>query len=168
MGLAQYNNEGEVHQGGLLISILLRYSELGTVRYFQERHAMQFTFLTTKPYDGKQLENSLIEALEVFHSLEKQKMLLCQINCEWADPVGEITVLRDMKTISQSEIGLIVELVRRSCGEGLYYEDLPLGEDEMIFQEEIISHMLANMPSNAIDNNVMAVREEGRVMLFNR
>lgn len=166
------NRESREGQGGagLLISILLRYPEVGSIRLCQESHALQFTFLAGKvaEEDTSNLETSIPEALELYHRLEREKMLICSVHSEWTERVGTITVLRDVETMSQNEIGLIVELVRRECAGNLFCESAVLEEDEMLYQEELISHMLADLPVGNLDANVMAVREEGKVMIFNR
>ena len=168
MIMMRYKDGGEVQQGvGLLISILLRYPEVGTVRYYQDQHALQFTFLTSLPCGEVKLDKTLPEALEVFHLLEEEAMTTCSVKMRWEEGIGTITVIRDVETMTLNEVGLIVEMVKRACGEHLFSEPVSLGEEEMQFQEEIISHMLDNLSGSDLTKNVTAVREEGRVLVFN-
>lgn len=162
----QYKDGGYVPEGaGLLISILLRYPEVGSIYYWQERHALQFTFLIKDTADDS-FELSLRPALEVFHDLEGSAMEVCAIEIRQEEQVAILTITRDVNSMIRSEVGLIVEMVKRKFTNRLVYEESNLPEDELMFQEELIGHMLATITTDAIDKNVVAVREEGRVMVF--
>lgn len=41
-----------------------------------------------------------------------------------------------------------------------------LPEDEQIYQEEMITQMLSSIQSKDINKNVVALREEGKVLVF--
>ena len=162
----QYKDGGYVPEGaGLLISILLRYPEVGSIYYWQEKHALQFTFLIKDEADNS-MEQSLRPALEVFHDLEGMEMEVCAIEMRQEEQVAILTITRDVNSMTRSEVGLIVELVKRKFSNHLVYDESNLPEDELMFQEELIGHMLATISTDAIDKNVVAVREEGRVIVF--
>lgn len=163
----QYKDGGHVPEGvGLLISILLRYAEVGSIYYWQEKHSLKFTFMILGDADISLIKKRLPAALEVFHSLEGKKMNCCEIECRSDDRIHALTIIRDVESMTQSEVGLIVELIKREFNEQLVCDDMNLPEDELQFQEELIGHMLANMGNYDIDKNVIAVREEGRVLVF--
>lgn len=163
----QYNDGGYVPEGaGLLISILLRYPEVGTIYYWQEKHALQFAFLIKDQVDN-QFAFNLEPALEVFHDLEGTEMEVCAIETRQEEQVAILTITRDVNTMTRSEVGLIVEMVKSKFANRLVYDETYLPEDELMFQEELIGHMLATVSTDGIDKNVVAVREEGRVIVFN-
>ncbi len=162
----KYKDGGSVPEGvGLLISILLRYPEVCSVHYLQELHALKFTFMVL---DSKvmSLEAKLSEALEVFHLFDGQEMRCCDVKYQTDERVTTLMITRDVESMTQKEVGLIVELVKREHGTDLVQDEPELGEDELIFQEEIISHMLATIRTSDMDKNVIAMREEGRVLVF--
>ncbi|MHB1652744.1 MAG: hypothetical protein ACYCVD_09750 [Desulfitobacteriaceae bacterium] len=162
-----YKDGGYVPEGvGLLISILLRYAEVGSIYYWQERHALKFTFILMGKVDASVLMEKLPTALEVFHDLEGRAMGCCEVECRSEEEIHSLIIIRDVDSMTQSEVGLIVELVKREFSEYLIYDDTTLPDDELQFQEELIGHMLANMQNYDIDKNVVAVREEGRVLVF--
>jgi len=104
--------------------------------------------------------------LELFHQLEGQSMRIFDIACRSEENVCVITVTRDVDSMTQREVGLIVELLKRKYKKKLVYDEIYLPEEEQIFQEEMISHMLSSIQTREIDKNVVALREEGRVLVF--
>lgn len=163
----QYKDGGNVPEGvGLLISILLRYAEVGSVYYWLERQALKFTFTLMGAVEIDSLQTNLPLALEVYHQLEGDIMHHCEIGGRSEDNIHILTVVRDVASMTQGEVGLIVELVKRECGEFLICDEVNLPEDELQFQEELIGHMLANIRNSQLDKSVVAVREEGRVLVF--
>ena len=162
-----YKDGGRGQDGvGLLTSILLRYSEVGSVHYWREQHALKFTFMITKHQEISPLEETLKPALELFHQLEGQSMRVLDIACRNEENVCVITITRDVDTMTQREVGLIVELLKREFKQKLVYDEMYLPEDEQVFQEEMINHMLSSIQTYDIDKNVVALREEGRVLVF--
>ncbi len=77
-----------------------------------------------------------------------------------------ITITRDVDSMTQREVGLIVELIKGKYKKQLLYDELYLPEDEQLFQEEMITHMLYSIHSDNMDKNVVALRDEGRVLVF--
>ena len=93
-------------------------------------------------------------------------MRLFDLDFRSEENVSVITVTRDVDSMTQREVGLIVELIKGKYKNQLLYDELYLPEDEQIFQEEMITHMLHSIHSEDIDKNVVVLREEGRVLVF--
>lgn len=151
----------------LLSSILFRYAEVGSVHYWSEQHALKFTFTVRQNQEIFALQDILKPALETYHFLEGHSMRLFDLTCRNEEDVWAITVTRDVESMTQREVGLIVDLIKEKCKQHLLYDELSLPEDEQIIQEEMISHMLCSIHSDGLDKNVVALREEGRVLVFN-
>lgn len=163
----QYKDGGHVPDGvGLLISILVRYPEVCSVRYLREQHALKFQFLLFASDKPTVLPQNLIEALEVFHHLEERPMIICKAEGKQEEDFYRLTLTRDVESINQAELGLIVNLVKDSSNQKLLYEEMELQEDDLLFQEEIIDEILEHLQSNELDKNFIAVREEGRVLVY--
>jgi len=163
----QYKDGGRVQDGiGLLTSILMRYTEVGSVHYWREQHALKFTFMVTQPKDVTSLQELLKPALEFFHQLEGRKMRVFDISCRSEENVCVITITRDVDSMTQREVGLIVELLKRKYKQQLIYDEMYLPEDEQIYQEEMITQMLSSIQNIDMNKNVVALREEGRVLVF--
>lgn len=162
-----YTDRGRVQDGvGLLTSILLRYSEVGSVHYWREQHALKFTFMITRHAELSSIQEVLKPALGFFHQLEGQKIRVFDIACRSEENVCVITVTRDVDTMTQREVGLLVELLKREYKQDLVYDEIYLPEDEQVLQEEMINHLLSSFQTYDIDKNVVALREEGRVLVF--
>ena len=165
--LLQFKDGGYVPDGvGLLISILWRYPEVSTIHYWQEQHALKFTFMLIDIEDVSELQVKLPEALTVFHKLENREMLRCNVESRQEERICVLTITRDVYSMTQSEVGLIVDLVNEEYANYLIMDQSDLPEDEIILQEELIGQMLATILSSDIDKNVVAVREEGKVLVF--
>ena len=116
--------------------------------------------------DVSSLQEILKPALEFFHQLEGQSMRIFDIACRNEENICVITVTRMLIVLTQCEVGLIVELIKRKYKKQLVYDEMNLPEDELIFQEQMISRMLSSIQTHDIDENVVALREEGRVLVF--
>lgn len=163
----KYKDGGRAQDGvGLLTSILLRYSEVESVHYWREQHALKFTFIISQQQDAASLQDVLIPALEFFHQLEGQSMRVFDIAFQSEESVCLITVTRDVDSMSQREVGLIVELLKRNYKKQLVYDEIYLPAEEQLYQEEMISQMLSSIQSRDIEKNVVALREAGRVLVF--
>lgn len=163
----QYKDGGNVPEGvGLLISILVRYPEVCSVRYLQQEHALRFRFMLHVPENGEKLTQKLCEALDVFHRFEENTMQLCEVEQKREDQLSLLTITRDVESMSQMEVGLIVDLVKAEWSKQLIFEEVELSEDESIFQEEVIGQILQSFRESSLDKGFIAVREEGRVLVY--
>ena len=151
---------------GLLVSILLRYPEVGTISCIQEQEALVLRFLVSNGYDFDLVENKLIQALELFHKIEGRKMSLCEIEKNEQE-VGLLIIKRDFASMTQNEMNLIVGIIKSELGKQLIRDDAELSEDEAVFEEDAINHLLAALRSNGTEKSMTAVREDGRVLIFN-
>lgn len=163
----QYKDGGNVPEGvGLLISILVRYPEVCSVRYQQQDHTLKFRFMLSIPENGEKLTKKLREALEVFHRFEGNTMQLCEVEQKLEERLSLLTITRDVGSMSQMEVGLIVDLVKAEWSKQLIFEEAELSEDELIFQEEVIGQILQSFRESSLDKGFIAVREEGRVLVY--
>jgi len=76
---------------------------------------------------------------------------------------------RDLDTLAQEEINLIVELFRQYFNKNLVTEDHEhLIEEDLLAQEEMIDNMLESIKDSTEDKYLFAFREEGKVLVFNK
>jgi hypothetical protein len=165
--LLQFKDGVYVPDGvGLLISILWRYPEVSSIHYWQEQHALKFTFMLMDIDDISGLLLKLPEALSIFHNFENRKMLRCNVEFRQEERVCILTITRDVDSMTRSEVGLIVDLVKLEFNDSLIIDQVYLPEDEILYQEELIGQLLATILSGDIDKNVVAVRAEGKVLVY--
>ncbi|WP_242966714.1 hypothetical protein [Desulfosporosinus sp. FKA] len=151
----------------LLTSILTRYPELGAVHYWCEEHALKFTFMLRQSLELETVQNVLRPALELYHHLERQSIRVFQISCHSEEDVSVLKVVRDLESISQEEVGLLVELLKGAFAKQLVYDETSLPEEELEIHEEVINQILSSIKHMDISKNVIALRDEGRVLVFN-
>lgn len=151
---------------GLLVSILLRYPEIVTIACTFEQQTMVLKFLASKGFDFSTIKIKLFQALEMFHKIEGRQMKRCDIEI-YESEMDMIMISRDLSSITHSEISLIVEMMKDELANKLIADDSSLPEEEIILQDEVISHMIAAIRTNGTEKSLTALRDEGRVLVFN-
>ncbi|NPV72094.1 MAG: hypothetical protein HPY55_15925 [Firmicutes bacterium] len=157
---------------GLLISVLVRYPELSSVNFDPHDKAIKFSFILTKPLDDEgfgRLKARVRMSVEAYGEFKGRNPAAVDVS---RTDFGDITVLevcRDVDTLTQEEISLVIEIVREMFG-GLLAADRNdnIMEEDLLVQEEIIDEMLQDVKDCRQDRNIIAFREEGRVVVFNK
>lgn len=157
---------------GLLISILVRYPEVATINFDPENQLLKFTFIYSQVLGEAELDilkNKLLGSIEVYNLLEGKETRLVSLAHQVCDNLTMIEVQRDVDSLAQEEITLIVELFHQYLHKNLITEENEqLIEEDLIAQEEIIEHMLESIKGSNEDKRLFAFREEGRVLVFNK
>jgi len=155
---------------GLLVSILVRYPEVGTINVDQDEQLLKFTFFLSKNISNPDSYfESLFDSLQLFNELEGRTSRVCSLGFHAEEGVFALEVRRDIETVTQNELNLLIELLRQFFQDSLITDQADeIPEEELLMQEEIIKHMLDNLKDRRLDKSVVALREEGRVLVFNR
>jgi hypothetical protein len=166
-------NRGNVTDSvGLLISILVRYPEVATVNFDPENHLLKFTFIYSQVLGKNELDNlrnKLLDSVDVYNILEGKEPKFISLNHQIYDNLTMIEIQRDVDTLAQEEITLIVNLFHQYLHTNLVTEESEqFIEEELIAQEELIEHMLESIKCSKQEKSLFAFREEGRVLVFNK
>jgi len=167
----KYKHGGQVSDSvGLLVSILIRYPEVGTINVDQAEQLLKFTFFLSNDLpDLGEYPLCLADSLRLFNQLEGRECRVCSLDFQCEEGVVILEVKRDIETVTQNELNLLVDLLRQYFVDSLVSDQIDeVPEEEQLMQEEIIKHMLDNVRSNRLDKSVLALREEGRVLVFNK
>jgi hypothetical protein len=169
----QYKNGENVSDSvELLISMLVRYPEIGTINYDPETNNIKVTFMMLKLFEEQALEafrQTLLSCLETLHFLEGEKPELLEVNYSFCEDVTLVDVKRDVRTLSGEEISLTIMIVRECFADFLMSDsEDEAGGDELLQDEELIGKLLENVRYTVADKKLLAFREEGRVMVFNK
>ncbi|NLW07263.1 MAG: hypothetical protein GX039_04695 [Clostridia bacterium] len=172
MGL-KYKNGGEVADSiGLLISILVRFPEVGTINYEPRDQVLRFTFMLNQPLKEDELEqfnSKFRKSLEIYNFLEGRQPRVINLKYTPYDQLMSLEIQRDVNSLSRDEIGLIIALVRETFETRLVFENNDqIMEEELLIQEELIDRMLESVRGTVPQRQLIAFREEGRVMVFNK
>ncbi len=166
-------NDGRVSDGvHLLISLLVRYPEIGTISFEPDHHALKLTFMIQNKesvVNVKAVETLLNHSLAAYHSLEGLSDITVQVQFVSIPPLVIVHLVRDVYSLGKSEIELVIAILKDQVGENLIVEqNSSLVEEELLFQEELIDNMLENIKNEDSDRRLFGIREEGRVMVFNK
>ncbi|HAH96308.1 MAG TPA: hypothetical protein DF292_09950 [Firmicutes bacterium] len=156
----------------LIVSLLVRYSELASVTFDPECKELQLVFVLSEPleqetFDAFQRKTNL--SLEIYLELSGREQGKIDISYLNHENHAFIEIRRDVQTLSQGEIALLHDLVMTHFGARLISEQEDnLGEEELEVHEAIIENMLEDLKeSSRADKTLIGFREEGRVLVFN-
>jgi len=167
----RYRAEKASETTGLLISILVRYPEVASVNYDPERQLLKFTFLCSKLLESKEIEllkEMILDAVEVYNSLEGKEAGNISLEHYVCGETTVIELQRDVRTLIGEEITLIVGLFRQFLGRNLLVEESDLLGEDLVEQDEVINYVLENIRLSNHERQLVAFREEGRVLVFNK
>ncbi len=156
----------------LLVSVLLCYPEVGSVDFNPVDQTLKFTFLfqqTPSRECIRQVTALLRDSLQVMHQLENHSPRTIHVESVEDSQLTVLSVLRDVATLSQSELFLVVNILREHYREFLVSDQQEVMlEEDMMVQEEIIAEMLEDVRRSQQHHNLTAFREDGRVVVFNK
>lgn len=156
----------------LLISILVRYPEIGTVNYDAAKSSIKFTFMLSSILAEAQfslLKQTLLSSIDAYHTLESKKGAQSGIQLSACDNMAMLTIQRDVNTLTKGEIALIITLLREKIKDLLVVDDNDaMLEEDLLVQEEVIDSMLESVRTKHEGNGLIGIREDGRVLVFNK
>lgn len=156
----------------LLISILVRYPEVAAINFDPWKQILRFNFICKKVIGWKdfhRFKKYAIDSIMSFNYLERKEAKIIEINCQAYEDLTIIEVKRDVSTLVQDEIALIVQVIHQFW-EGCLISDLndTFIEEDLLVQEELIEYMLQSVKGSGEDKYLYAFREEGKVLVFNK
>jgi hypothetical protein len=164
-------DEREMVGVNLLVTLLLRYPAAATVGIIAEKEQLRLSFLVTDRDDQRSslLEQRLLDTLAAYFAIEDREPIVMEVRCERHEGLGVIEVLRDLETLEHGEISLIVELMTEVYGGDLICEpvEAPLELEDFDIQEEWIGLLLENLRRSEDQRSLLALREGGRVLVYN-
>jgi len=156
----------------LLVSILVCYPEIGTISIEPKDDSLKMTFVLGKVPETGEFEATkefILNSILTYHTLEGLGEAEIQISLNQQDSVAFINILRDMNTISKGEIALISTLMKEHFGTILVSDaNEEDAEEADMIQDEFIDHMIGSMKINHTSEKLVGIREDGRVMVFNK
>lgn len=161
------------HDGvNLLVSLLVRYPEIATLAYEPKQNLLTLKFMFKAIEDQDDVFGKielLKESLAAFYALMKLQPVTAKMNFDLDGNIAILRLERDVATVTKNEIVLVVSFLREQM-QGLLLADLPPEQsfEESGFQDELIENMLRSIESNYHGQGLLGIREEGRVLVFNK
>ncbi len=169
-----YQNDQQVSDGAnLIISMLVRYPEIGTINFNPEANSLKLTFMISGIPTVEEFESTkrlIINSIAAYHMLQGITDNNVDIELSSYEKVAMVTFIREVQTLSRGEINLVIKLLREHFSDRLVtdHNDAMLEED-LLFQEEVIEDMLENVRKQYNDHHsLIGIREDGRVFVFNK
>jgi len=157
---------------GLSVSILVRYPEVASVTYRRDSHSVKLAFLIRSALgDGDVAAfRSLVErSIRAYAALRKRRVHLFELEAKVCSGVSVFEMRRDINSLTQGELSMVLGLAAEFFGESLVVDRAPdVESDELAAQEELIEEMLDDLRDSPRESNLIAFREEGRVLIFNQ
>lgn len=164
-----YHGEGSPSHAGLFVSLLMRYPEISSVRYRPENACLVIGFTVRQDLtedDFAALKERLELSLEVFSDLSGKPIHVLELRHIHVAPFTVLEVVRDVQTLTQMELSVIVGTLADRFGESLVYEPIiPEETDEPFLQDDLIEHLLDDVRLVPPPRQVIGFREDGRVVV---
>lgn len=169
----KYKNGDDVSDSiGLLISILVRYPEVGSINFDPEAHELRLTFILAGAKENTKvtgIKEIIVDSVHIYHQLERIRPHVFGVECHNNDNYTIIDVYRDIDTLSRNEISFLMELFHIHFPNSLVAENNDeMWEEDLQIQEEMIGHMLEGIKNIKSDKKLIAYRDEGKVLVFNK
>lgn len=166
-------NDDRISDGvNLLISILVRYPEIGAINYDGESQTIKMTFMLSDIPDSGEfvcLQETLQASIAAYHTLEQIKGASTDISLSSCEQVAMLAIRRDVPTLTKGEMALVMSLLREKLQGRLVVDaNEAILEEDLLVQEEVIVSMLENMKKQQNSNGLIGIREDGRVLVFNK
>ncbi|MEG6615680.1 hypothetical protein V6C27_04460 [Peptococcaceae bacterium 1198_IL3148] len=154
----------------LITNILYRYQEVAMVNLKPLDKALQIGFwLSNKAgnLNVADIKQQLMENIEVFNLLDNRKPTIININHQFIDDYIMLEVERDLDTLVQREITLVVLSLQQLVKNNIIIENTYDDQVDEEMHEDIIDTMLFRVKNLKDNPPLLAFREEGRVLVYN-
>ena len=167
------SNNDQISNGvNLLISLLIRHPEIGTVSFTPHNNCLKLKFMLSaipSAIELATLKKLLIDSISAYTMLEGLPPEIYEFELYPYNEVAMLSVIRDFKTISKNEIALIIALLREHLEKTLIIDpNESLLEEDLLSQEEVIEDMLENIKTQHFLHPLIGIRESGRILIFNK
>lgn len=156
----------------LLMSYAIRYPEIATVRYDPGRRALRLSFLVKGPLTDEEFSAAagrIRETLEVYHMMNQRVAELIDVRQSAFGELNTVAVERDVLSLTPEELYTVVAVMRTLFQQRLLTEPMEFfGEEELMAQDELIEEVMASLSSQRRQPNLIAIRENGRLMIFHK
>jgi len=163
----------EISDGvNLLISILISYPEIGTVSFDPQYNQLKLKFMLSAIPSADEFSNIkhlLIDSIAAYNMLEGLPLQTAEIQLDTHDKVAMFSIIRDVQTLSKNEITMIITLLREKLQDYLILDfNVSLSAEDLLSQEEVIETMLENLKQQSLLHGLIGIRENSRVLVFNK
>jgi len=155
----------------IFVSASLKHPELNAVKYEADKELIMFEFALETNLEleaRKSFVENVENCLQLFVGLNGIKPTVLKINCLLHSGFTFLYVYRDIKSLSEEEITLLVDLVKREFNHLLIKDRSSIIAEEQ-YKRRIMKNLINKMNKGYNSStNFFAYREEGKVFVFNK
>ncbi len=162
----------------LLTSILVSYPEISVISFEPNNEEIHIKYTLNKPLNDderRQAREFLMDSLMTYQYLENVTAQVNEVDLEIQEKMTLIDVKRDVKSFLHGEIKLFSQLLQEKFLDCLMIDGMsedknrvPLLDPLTMAQTELIDRMLSSLKINPVCEEMVGIREDGRVIVFNR
>jgi hypothetical protein len=109
------------------------------------------------------------ETLEVYHLMNQRQAEVVEVTRSAFGELSAVAIERDVQSLTPEELFTIVETVRSLFPSRVVAEPLEyFGEEELMAQDDLIEEVMASVSGRRQQPNLIAIRENGRLMIFQK
>ena len=155
----------------LIVSLLVRYPEIASVRSNPADETIRLTFAFTTAFasdQARRIAGEVVDYLEAFHDVSRSAPTVLGTSCDVDQGASFLHVDRDLKTITKDEISMVVSLLTERFGALLVTNPVPeeSSEEDVSEQEEMVNVAIDSMRDNGAQKSLVGFREERRVLIY--
>jgi hypothetical protein len=157
----------------LLITILMRFPQIGTVHYDPKNRTLRMTFILSSSMSDDEfapIMKKAVDCLSAYHRLVNRKPSMLLLDYKSSLPFSIFSITRDLFSVTRGEISLIINLLSEEFPDHLVIEN-PIGlemQEDVGMADEWIDSMIENVRQQRSKKRLTAFREDGRVLVFNK
>ena len=150
----------------LVASLLMCFPEMGKVTLDSKDEGVWLDFTLKGVPTGERMQAAdklITDSLRFYHEIEG----ISGAKLAFYYEKRALHIFRDIGSLSRAEIGILVTLIKDNFGDLLLTDAFSdIDEDVLYNQSEMIDHRIRFLRENHIRENIVGIREEGRVMVY--
>jgi hypothetical protein len=151
----------------IIISTSAKYRELNAVRYNADENTIMLEFALLGAADLEPVLKYIANGLDTYQHLFSQASRLTRITLTESLGISLLRVTRDVDTVSEEEIDLLVDLIRTHLADRIIVND-----DQEIGQERLKKRLTNKLLKRVNNSDIGAMnfsifREEGKIFILN-
>jgi len=155
----------------LIVSFLIRYPELSSLRFTPESGVMAFTILLkgeVSVEQQSQFESHVHTSMAVCMEFSRAITAPGTVSHSLMDGVTILTYEQEVATLSILEIRLFMQLASDFYNSMLGEDVYPLPEEDLEMQERLIEQILLKKETWREEKPIVAYRDGGKVFVYNK
>ena len=151
----------------IIISISAKYRELNAVRYNADENTVMLEFALLGVVDLEPELKHIANGLDTYQHLFDHESRLTRITLTKSLGISILRVTRDVDTVSEEEIDLLVNLIRNHLSDRIIVtDDQDIGQERL--KKRLTNKLLKRVNNSDIGAmNFSIFREEGKIFILN-